>query len=72
MSRKKRMILAARELEVQRAAGPASNRGFLRALVSSVTRPTQRSPADTIVALRNEVPFLATCIPFSRSDYRIA
>lgn len=55
MSRQKRMILTARELEAQRAAGPASNRGFLRSLVASVTRPAQRSAADTLAALKGEV-----------------
>lgn len=55
MSRKKRRILTAKELEAQRAAGPASNRGFLRSLVASVARPAQRSAADTLAALRAEV-----------------
>jgi hypothetical protein len=55
VSRKKRMILTARELEAQRAAGPASSRGFLRSLVASVTRPAQRSAADTLAALTAEV-----------------
>lgn len=55
VSRKKRMILTARELAAQRAAGPASSRGFLRSLVASVTRPAQRSAADTLAALRAEV-----------------
>jgi hypothetical protein len=59
VSRKKRMILTARELEAQRAAGPASNRGFLRSLVASVTRPAQRSAADTLAALRAEVSQLS-------------
>ena len=55
MSRKKRMILTARELAAQRAAGPASSRGLLRSLVASVARPAQRSAADTLAALRAEV-----------------
>lgn len=61
VSRKKRMLLAQRELEAQRASGPASSRGFLRALVSSVTRGSDRCPADTIAALKAEVSFRPLC-----------
>jgi hypothetical protein len=62
VSRKKRMILTARELAAQRAAGPASSRGFLRSLVASVTRPAQRSAADTLAALRAEVSSSSGCM----------
>ena len=66
MARKKRMLLVAREEEAaRRAGGPASNRGFLRALVASVTRPPQRSAADTIAALRSEVPLPCVLIHVS-------
>ena len=58
MQKKKRIILARREMERARAAGGgAAQRGFLRRLVTSVVRPGQsKSPVETILALQSEVP----------------
>ena len=55
--KKKRIILARREMDRARAAGGgAAQRGFLRRLVTSVVRPGQsKSPVETILALQSEV-----------------
>lgn len=54
-ARKKRIELLEEEDSAQQRSGPQSNgRGFLRAIVSTVTR-SQNSHADTISGLRAEV-----------------
>ncbi len=59
VARKKRMVLVQEEADAmaQQRSGPGSgSRGFLRALVTSVSR-SQRTRTDTIAALRAEARF---------------